>query len=246
MSRATVTTGTPLLSRARLKYRALRGVLQVFDFSFPSNIALKSGVGLPDCFLAAAGLAGHPAPGPGRDCWGTWLTQPPSNLRREATGEDGLTWPFVSRLGGALAWTVGNCLIPKRNGRIPPEHPFRSHCGKSNCKGLYGNNTLFIRWVNTYFKKGKISILSSRHITVETALVCQQQSCQNLVFESTDFIFWHLTRQLYYKGENDNRSQSSLPVLIPLLLEWEETSHCMLLYLLFRKTLDWTLITLSL
>lgn len=57
---------------------------------------------------------------------------------------------------------------------------------------------------------------------MKTALVCQQQSCQNPVFESRDFIFWHLTRQLYYKGENDDHSQSSLPVLVPLLLECKE------------------------
>jgi len=65
VSGVAITTGTPVLSRARLKYRALHSVVQVFDFSFPH------GVGLPDCFPAAAGLAGHPAPAQGRARWGS-------------------------------------------------------------------------------------------------------------------------------------------------------------------------------
>lgn len=60
-------TGMLVLLSARLKYHALHSVPQVFDFSFPSNIA--HGIGLPGCFPATSGLAGHTAPAPGRGRW---------------------------------------------------------------------------------------------------------------------------------------------------------------------------------
>lgn len=101
---------------------------------------------------------------------------------------------------GAWAWMVGDCLMTRWNGSISPEHPFRWPCGNRHFNSIYGNNIFFIRWVSAYFKKEKISRLSSRHVTEETAMFCQEQSCHNAGWEST--FFWHLTRQLYFKGEN--------------------------------------------
>lgn len=140
------------------------------------------GLGLPGCFPAAAGLAGDPAPALS---WALGLSQPPSSHSRDVTGEDGLTWPFLPCPGGAVAWMVEDCLITRWNGSISPEHPFRWPCGKRHFNSTYGNNVFFIRWVSTYFKKEKISHLSSRHVTAESALFCQEQSCHNPGFEST-------------------------------------------------------------
>lgn len=101
-------------------------------------------------------------------------------------------WP-----GGAQAWMVGDCLTTRWSGSISPEHPLRP-CGKKHFNSIYGNNIYFTRWVSTCFKKEKekISCLSSRHVTAETALFCQEWICHNPGFEST--FSWHLTRQLYF------------------------------------------------